>query len=169
MDHVSTISLLPPLPDIANHILSAVLLLTGSVWLGGWFAVVVVARSTTATLQAIDRIAFFRHFGQLFGTCSTTALVLALASGLILIGTQPWTTISGIEIALGAVLVTALIAGISQAREQRRLRIQLVQANGDDTALSARITSGARAAGVLRAGLGAISVAIALLTTIQLR
>ena len=98
------------------------LLLASCVWIGGWFSLVLIARSTTATIGAAERVEFFRHYGRVYGIASTIALVIALACGLALLIGLPWTALSTWIVVISAVLVLALAAGVVQARRLTRLR-----------------------------------------------
>jgi hypothetical protein len=143
-----------------------ILLVAASVWIGGWFSLVVIARTTTAILSPRDRVKFFRHFGKLYGAVSTTALVIALAFGLTLLTGMPWTALSTWCVVLSAILVMVLLAGIGQARAQRRMRQELLAS--DNAALREKIASGARSAAVLRASLGVFSIAILVLGVLRM-
>lgn len=147
--------------------LLAVLLVATSVWIGAWVAAILVARTATATLSPQVRVAFFRRFGPLYGITTTIALVVAYACGLALLIGMPWTALSTWLVVLSVILAVALYAGVLQARGQRRQRQQLAR-TPDDAALRARIASGARAAGVLRASLGVISVLILVLGVVRM-
>ncbi|HEU0256448.1 MAG TPA: hypothetical protein VFQ96_01260 [Microbacteriaceae bacterium] len=153
-----------PTPLLALFLI--VLLVATSVWIGGWFSLIVIARTTTATLSPQSRVAFFRHFGKVYGIASTVALVVALAFGLILLVGMPWTALSTWCAALSVFLIVVLIAGVLQARAQRRMRQQLIAS--PDQALQARTATGARAAAVLRAGLGVVSIAILVLAVVRM-
>jgi cation transport ATPase len=142
--------------------LVGILLLSGSVWIGGWVALITVAVSSTGTLPPPQRVAFFRKLGRIYGTVSTTALVMALVTGGILLWSMPWHPLSMWIVALAAVLVVVLAAGVVQARALTRARSAAHQ-EPEDAALAARIRRTAVAAGVLRASIGLISMAIGVL------
>lgn len=145
------------------------LLLATSVWIGGWFSLIVISRTTTATLSAPDRVAFFRRFGKVYGIQSSIALVVALLFGLLLLLGMPWTALSTWCVVLSAVLVLALIAGILQARSQRVLRQRLLRSPGEEgEALRAKIAAGGRSAILLRTSLGVFSVAILVLGVLRM-
>ena len=63
--------------------LACVLLIAGSVWVGGYVAIGVVARVTVRTLGPADRVAFFRALGRMYGIVGTVALALALLEALL--------------------------------------------------------------------------------------
>lgn len=147
-------------------ILLGLLLLSSGIWIGGWVALVVVARSTTATLSREARVAFFRHFGRRYGIVSTSALAVGLISGSLLLATAQWTALSSCLAIMGAILVVALGVGVFQARRMTQLRRALLAASGD-TVLASRVARGARAAIVLRAAIGVISLTMLVLAVLH--
>ncbi|HEY5221864.1 MAG TPA: hypothetical protein VIJ18_02275 [Microbacteriaceae bacterium] len=154
------------LPASVGGALLGLLIVSSAVWLGGWVALVVVARSTTATLSRHDRVAFFRHFGPRFGIVATVALLVAYVSGIILLAAAPWTVVSTLLVVIAVVILVVLGVGILQARRMTRLRRAVVVAP-DDGLLSTRVRRGARRALVLRAGLGVLSLAMVILVVIR--
>lgn len=156
----------PDLPGALKGVLLGLLLISAAVWLGGWVTLVLVARSTTATLQRHDRVAFFTHFGRRFGIVAAVALIVALVTGGVLLAAATWTLVSSVLAVAAAVLVAVLAVGVAQARRMTRLRRTAIAAP-DDHALAARVTAGARRASVLRAGIGAISLLIFVLAIVQ--
>jgi len=154
-------------PAALQTILLIILLVATAVWIGGWFSLIVIARSTTATLEPTARVAFFRHFGRVYGTVSTTALFIALAAGLVLLIGMPWTALSTWLVIVSLVLLAALGAGVLQARRLTRQRHRLVS-SPEDAALAARIATGSRRAIVLRASLGVISILILVLGVLRM-
>ena len=154
------------LPASVGGALLGLLIVSSAVWLGGWVALVVVARSTTATLSRHDRVAFFRHFGPRFGIVATVALLVAYVSGIILLASAPWTVVSTLLVVIAVVILVVLGVGILQARRMTRLRRAVVVAP-DDGLLSTRVRRGARRALVLRAGLGVLSLAMVILVVIR--
>lgn len=147
-------------------ILLGLLLLSSAIWIGGWVSLLVVARSTTATLSREARVAFFRHFGRRYGIVSTGALIVALIAGSLLLATAPWTALSACLVVMGAILVAALCIGIFQARRMTRLRRALLAASGDTTLVS-RVARGARVAIGLRGAIGAISLVMLVLAVLH--
>ncbi|WP_308467167.1 hypothetical protein [Rathayibacter soli] len=153
------------LPAALAGTLLGVLIVSSAVWLGGWVALVVVARSTTATLSRHDRVAFFRHFGPRFGIVATIALVLAYISGIILLAAVPWSVVSTLLVVVAVVILIVLGVGVLQARRMSRLRRAVVAAP-EDTALATRVRRGGQRALALRAGLGVLSLAMVVLAVI---
>lgn len=136
-------------------ILLVLLILAASVWIGGAACLIVVSRVTRTTLNAVDRVAFFRQLGRRWGIVGTAALIVAYACGLILLLTTDWTPLSTWLVVLGVALAIALATGILQARRiTRRRRV----------AASAGLAApGSHSATFLRAGIVALSVAMVVL------
>lgn len=154
-------------PPALQAALLIILLLATCVWLGGWVSLILIAHSTTVTLSPAARVEFFRHYGRLYDTTSTVALGVAFASGLILLLGMPWVALSTWLVVVCALLVTALGAGVVQARRLTRLRRELA-ARPDDSALASGIAATARRAIALRASLGVISLAILMLGVLRM-
>jgi len=150
------------MPDAVRTTLAALLALAGSVWVGGFVALVVVARVATQTLGPAERVAFFRRLGRVYGVVGNVALVVALATGAAVAYDRPWdgTLVAATVVAVGVVVATAV--GIVQARRMTRLRRAALQHPGD-TALVGRIRRGARDAGMLRGLIGLLSIALLVL------
>lgn len=146
------------LPAAAETTLLGVLILAGSIWIGGMVAVVLVARVSSLVLDPASRVAFFRVFGRGYGILATVALLIALIAGAILLGAAPWTGLSTAIVVLAALLVASLAWGILQARHLTRLRRAAAE-SGDPQALAA-VGRRATAAALLRAGIGVFSLAL---------
>lgn len=144
-------------------IVTALLLLGMAIWLGGFVALISVARSVRATLPADQRVAFFRHLGPRYGIVATTALLVALAAGALMLASGPWTAIST---ALIWTAIGLLCLGVLQARRMTRLRRGALQSPAD-ARFAARIGIEARWALVLRAGIGLVSLALLALGLIR--
>lgn len=153
------------IPVAGQGILLGLLLVSSAIWLGGWVALIVIARSATATLKPADRIAFFRHFGVHYGTVSTTALVIGLFSGGILLLVGVWTPLSTAMATVAVVLVIALLVGVVQARRMTRLR-RALHSTPEDSALASRVARGSTAAISVRLGIGILSFGILILAVI---
>lgn len=148
--------------DALRTVLASILVLAAAVWVGGFVALVVVARVASATLGAAERVAFFRRLGRVYGVVGNTALAVGLATGIAVLYDHSWdgTLIATAIVAVGVVGATAV--GIVQARRMTRLRQSALQ-RADDTALARRIASGARSAGMLRGLIGLLSIALLVL------
>ncbi|MEO8906643.1 MAG: hypothetical protein ABI310_01075 [Microbacteriaceae bacterium] len=155
------------LPAPVAGVLLGLLIVSSAIWLGGWVALVVVARSTTATLSRPDRVAFFRHFGPRFGVVATVSLMVAYVSGLVLLASAPWTALSTGLVVVAVVILVVLGVGVLQARRMTQLRRAVVAAP-EDTSLAARVRRGGQRALALRAGLGVLSLAMVVLAVIRI-
>lgn len=148
--------------EVVQSILLAVLVSATSVWLGGYVAIVVVARAATATLESAGRVALFRSLGRSYLWVGSPALLIALATGAILLREHALDTLLITAIVLAAVLVALLAVAVAQARRMSRLRHHALEA-GEDAHLTARIRRGGHLAGILRAMLGILTVVLVLL------
>jgi len=135
-----------------------VALLAACVWVGGFVAIAVVARVARRQLEPGARVAFFRALGRSYGVVGGIALAVALASGAALLAHQAWDATALAAILVAVALVLATVAGVAQARGMTRLRGSALR-NADE-ALAARVRTGAARAAVLRAAIGALSVAL---------
>lgn len=149
------------LPIFVRGLLSALLVISGSIWLGGAVSIFVVAGSTRAILNVPDRVTFFRDLGRRWGIIGTMALLLADACGLVLLLAAPWTALSTWLVIVGVVLILMLGLGIVQARRISRMRHALAVA--PDAELAARIARGEPTATALRIALVLLSVLTILL------
>lgn len=154
------------LADPLRFIALGLLVVGGSIWLGGYVTLIMVARTATATLTPADRIAFFRRFGRRFGTLSTAALLTALVAGGVLLGARRWDGLSWAMVFVAAVLLIAVATGVAQARRMTRLRHSAIMAPNDSSS-QRQIATGRRYAVWLRAALGAISFLLLILVLIS--
>ncbi|MEO6957121.1 MAG: hypothetical protein ABI137_10315 [Antricoccus sp.] len=146
----------------AQAIVLSVLILATSVWIGGYVAIAVVARTSAATLDPSARVAFFKSLGRAYLLVGLPALLIALGSGAFLLRNRPWDAllISTVIVAIG--LVALLAIAVAQARAMTRLR-RLALGDHGDQHLALRIKRRGRAAGLLRAALGIVSVTLVVL------
>jgi hypothetical protein len=140
-------------------------LLGWSIWLGGFVAIAVVARIARRQLDRPAQVAFFRALGRRYIVVAAPALVVALAAGGVLLADRPWdgTALAAVLAAGALVLVTG--AGVAQARGMTRLRGRVLR-EGDDAALATSLRRGALLAGVLRAAIGLLSLALLALAAV---
>ena len=145
-----------------DTVLLTILLLATCVWVGGYVAIIVVARAATATLDPAARVAFFRSLGRSYFLVGTPALVVALVVGAVLLRDveRDGTVVAAYVVA--AVLVLAFAVAVRQARRMTVLRRDLI-ASPADANLTERVRAGARSAGLLRALLGVLSIALVVL------
>jgi hypothetical protein len=139
--------------------LTGVLITATAVWVGGLVAIAVVARVADRILEPAARVSFFRGLGRSYGIVGTGALAVAYGTGASLVYGRSW---DGQMIAT-AVVATALVVvtgtGIAQARRMSRLR-RLTLDQPDDRELVDRVRRGAGRAGVLRALIALLSLAL---------
>jgi hypothetical protein len=146
-----------------SPVLVTVALLAACVWVGGFVAIVVVGRVARSVLDPAGRVAFFRSLGRAYGVVGGLALLVALVTGALLLRDHPWTSTAQWAVGCAAALAAATVAGVLQARAMTRLRRRLLHDPGDG-ALAERIRRRARAAAALRAAIGALSVALVVLS-----
>lgn len=154
------------LPDPLRFGALVLLVVGGSIWLGGYVTLIMVARTATATMAPADRIAFFRRFGRRFGTLSTTALLTALIAGGVLLGARSWDGLSWAMVGVSALLLIAVATGVAQARRMTRLRHAAIMTPGAPGG-QRQIATGSKYAVWLRAALGAISFLLMILILIS--
>lgn len=146
----------------AEAVVLAVLILATSVWIGGYVALIVVARVATATLDPRSRAMFFRTLGRRFFWVSVPALAIALVTGGVLARNTTQDGLLTAIIAIVAVLLVSFAIAVVQARRMTRLRRRLLE-QSTDKMLQARVARGARAASALRASLGLLGVTLIVL------
>lgn len=125
-------------------------LLAGAVWVGSLAALAVVTRTARQVLEPQTQAAFFRALGRRYGIVGTGALVLAIATGGALLSDQRWTATLTVLVVLTAALLLATALGMKQARRVNRLRERG----------AATLAEQARRAGMLRAAIAALTLAI---------
>ena len=135
------------------------LVLSSSLWLGGYVAIAVVAMAARRSLDPHSRVAFFRVLGRSYLLVGGAALVIALASGVALLSRRGWDGLALVAVGLATALVSSLVVAVAQAGRMTRLR-QLALASVTDVGLQRQVKAGARAAGVLRGLLGLLSGAL---------
>ena len=135
------------------------LLLAASIWVGGFVAIAIVARVARVELDEATRISFFRRLGRAYVGIGGAALAVALGSGGILLARGDWTAAKTAAVALGAGLAIATVAGVVQARAMTLLRQRSVH-DRHDLALTAAVRSAGARATLLRASIGALTIAL---------
>jgi uncharacterized membrane protein len=143
-------------PLIALHALSA------SIWVGGMVAIFVVARTAAATMDAPTRVAFFRTLGRSYGVVGSVALLIALATGALLLRGHPWDGLLVATAVVAGALLVATGVGMAQARAMTRLRRHALTGAGG-IALDPRIRRGAALAGALRGTIALLTVTLVVL------
>ena len=148
--------------QLAQSILLTILILSTSVWVGGYVAIVVVARTTTTTLDSASRIAFFRSFGRSYFWIGCPALLVALITGGLLLRGRELDALVICTIVLAVVLLALFALAVVQARRMTTLRTRAVE-HSDDEHVAMRVRRGGRTAGILRAVLGVLSLVLVVL------
>jgi hypothetical protein len=136
-----------------------VALLACSIWVGGFVAIVVVARVARAQLDPRIRISFFRDLGRRYLVVGLAALLTALSTGAVLLSKRPWDATAAAAVVVGLALVLATGAGIVQARAMTRSRAGAVRAP-HDADLAQRVRRGSIRAAILRAIIGGLTLAL---------
>lgn len=141
------------------------LVLSSSLWVGGYAAIAVVAMAARKSLDPKSRVALFRALGRSYLLVGGPALIVALLSGIVLVNQRGWDGPAFVATALAAALVALLVVAVAQARRMTRLR-QLALAAVADGGLQQRVHAGGKAAGVLRGLLGLLSLALLIVGSI---
>jgi len=142
-----------------DGVLTGLLILAAAIWLGGLFAIAIVARVATRTLAPEARVALFRGVGRSYGVVGTAALALAYGTGAALLRGHAWDLARVATVVVAVALAATLGTGIVQARHMTRLRRSALDQPGDHT-LATRVRRGAIRAGVLRSLIGVLSLAL---------
>ncbi|MEZ5075940.1 MAG: hypothetical protein R2725_00690 [Solirubrobacterales bacterium] len=133
--------------------------LSAAIWVGGLVAIFVVARVASATLDTGERIAFFRALGRAYGIVGGLALLVALASGAVLLDDRSWDGLLVATAIVAGCLLAVTVAGIAQAKAMTRLRRRALQA----PELGERVRRGAVLAGLLRGAIALLTLALVVL------
>jgi len=139
--------------------LTGLLVLGSSIWIGGLFAIAVVARVASATLDATARVTFFRGLGRAYGIVGTAALALAYGTGAALLYGHSWNGTLIAAVTVAAALAATLAVGVVQARRMTRLRRQSLDVPQDEV-LASRVHRGAARAGGLRGLIALLSLSL---------
>ncbi|HET7573820.1 MAG TPA: hypothetical protein VFJ99_01755 [Solirubrobacterales bacterium] len=152
-------------PYAASAPLIAVNALASAIWVGGLVAIFVVARVASKTIDPARRVAFFRGLGRAYGILGGGALLVALASGAVLLAERGWDGLAIASAAVGCALLVATGIGIAQARAMTRLRRRALGKTSDPE-LAARVHRGAILAGTLRGAIGALTLTLVILASL---
>jgi hypothetical protein len=148
-----------------SAVLVFVALLAACVWVGGFVAIAVAARVARRELERGAQVAFFRGLGRSYGVVGGVALAVALGCGAGLLAGRAWDGTALAAVVVAVALVLATVAGVVQARGMTRLRRSALSGAGDE-ALAARVRTGAVRAALLRAVIGALSLALLALAAV---
>ena len=133
--------------------------LAASVWIGGLAAIGIVAQIVRQQLEPAARVDFFRSLGRRYLNVGGGALLMAFASGALLLARGAWTEEKSAAVAVAAALLLATAAGVLQARSLTVMRRRALDGTAQP-ALTASIRRGARTATLLRASIGALTIAL---------
>ena len=150
------------LGDAGNAGLLLVHLLAVCVWAGGYVTIAVVTRVVRRELSVSARVAFFRSLGRSYGIVGGLARGVALLTGGALLSQRRWDEWAVVAVVLALALVVATGAGVAQARGMTRLRQRAVW-EPRDPAVADCIEHSARGALLLRALIGALTLALLVL------
>lgn len=145
--------------DTSRAILIGIFTLASCIWVGGYVAIAVVARVASRTLEPAQRVAFFRALGRSYLLVGAPALVVAFGAGAGLLSEHAWGGVATAAVVAAAALVISLGVGVAQARRMTRLRADALAAP-DDRRLGGLVRRGARAAMLLRAAIGLLSLVL---------
>lgn len=161
----------------AHAVLLSILILAAAVWVGGFIAIVVVARTSSIALEPAQRVSLFRALGRAYLKVGVTALILAYVTGAALLWPRDW---DGVQIATVAVAIALLIVlgvAVRQARQMTRLRSRALKTTlpaetaapeperpGEaGAALAEQIRRRGQSVTALRGAIGVLSIALIVL------
>jgi len=145
---------------VARTLLIAVALLGAGIWIGSLVCLTIVTRVASQVLDPTDSVTLFRGIGRLYGVVGTGALLVAIASGVVIAGRPSnWGAASTAAIVLSGVLVVLTLAGMAQARRMTRTRRRALE-TPDVPHASDAVRRGATVARWLRSAMGAMTLAI---------
>jgi uncharacterized membrane protein len=147
------------LSDMADTVLTGVLILAAAVWLGGFVVIVVVARVARRTLPPSSQVALFRSLGRTYGLVATLALASVYGIGASLLYGRAWDGHLTATAVVATALLMATAVGVAQARRVSRIRRQALDQPAD-ALLAEQIRQGKRLAAALRALIGVLSLAM---------
>ncbi len=151
---------------LLDAVLTTVLVLATSIWVGGLVAIMVVARIATRTLDPAARVALFRGVGRVYGVVGTAALAVGYVAGGVLVRDESWGPLLVATVVVALALAAVLAVGVVQARRMTRLRRRTLEAGGDTAdvgRLPEQVRRGAVRAAVLRGGIGGLTLALLVL------
>ncbi|MDN5768639.1 MAG: hypothetical protein L0H96_23250 [Humibacillus sp.] len=145
-----------------HALLVSVLVLATSVWVGGYVAIVVVARTATATLEPAARVRFFKTLGRRYLWVGAPALLVALATGALLLRGHRWDGLLIATVVAAVALLGLLAVAVGQARRMTALRRRAVT-DPANTGLTQQVSRAARGAAALRGLLGLLTLTLVIL------
>lgn len=152
----------------ADRVLTGLLILCTSVWVGGLVTIPVVGRLVRQHLAPADRVVLFRGLGRFHGVLGTGALVVGLGAGAALLAGRDWGGLRVAATVVGLALLVVTGIGMAQARRMTRLRRALL-ASGPDPVRQTHVQRGSRLAVGLRVGIGVLTVVLLVLGVLLIR
>ncbi|MEO6826572.1 MAG: hypothetical protein ABI255_02135 [Microbacteriaceae bacterium] len=148
-----------PLPPGIGPVLTALLILGASVWIGGMIAITLVSASSRKALDPRARVALFREVGRRYLWVATVAFALIAIPGGVLLAARPWDGLSLTTVIAVAILVITTGIAIRQARLMTKRRAASHAAPEDDL-LAAAVSRAGTAASRLRLVIALISAVL---------
>jgi len=125
--------------------LVTVFVLATAIWVGGLVTIAVIAQVAHRTLTPAGHVAFFRRLDRIHGIVGSTALLMALLTGSVLLRHHPADEVLTATAVVAIALLAASGTGIVQARRMTVLRHAMIDRAGDAQLLT-RVHRGARSA-----------------------
>lgn len=153
---------------VGRTILIAVGMLAAAVWVGSLVCLAIVSRVAARELDGAARVSLFRAIGRSYGIVGSICLLVAIVVGLVF--AAPLSDASGTVVAAVVVsLVLVVVAGLGMAQARRMtVRRRVALASPHDRRAARAVQQGAALAGVLRGGIGALTLAVVVLVAAQL-
>jgi hypothetical protein len=141
-------------------------LLSGGVWVGSMVCLAVIARVSAKVLEPRARVTLFASVGRAYAVLGTGALAVAVTAGMALAGDPAdWSDTTTWALGLATVLFILTVVAMAQARRMTTLRRAAATGPGPATA---SLRSASRRAGMLRAAMGVLTVAVVVLAAAEL-
>lgn len=146
-------------------LVEALLTLGVGAWVGGFVTVLVVSRSSSASLEPPQRVRLFRDFGRRYGIVAAVAMAFILFPAAILSYINPLNTPALAILVLSVVIIAISIPAIRQARRIGALRRDALD-HPNDKAKADAVARGVRSGTIMRSILAVGSVGLVVLTVI---
>jgi hypothetical protein len=150
---------------VSGPLLVFVVLVAGSVWVGGLVVVVLVTRTVRHRLEPADAVEFQQAFGRAYGIAGGGALLVALAGGAVLLADHGWDATALATALVAGSLPVATAIGILQARRMTQLRRRAARSPAD-VAVAQELRAGSSRAVALRATIGLLTLAAVFLSAV---
>jgi hypothetical protein len=149
--------------SVVRTLLIAVGIVAASVWVGSLVCLALVANVSRKVLGPGERVELFRRVGRVYGIVGTVSLLVGIGVAAALSWPPgEWTATGNVAAALCATLVVLTGVGMAQARRMTTLRqLAVGRPHGSDAAR--KVARGSLVAGVLRASIAAVTLALVVL------